>query len=176
MNGKGRASPGLFFVRSEGPVTPAPAEMVLARSKFACGADAGADQPEPRRYERNAMTAIPRTADDRRQPRRHRQQLCLDASRRVVLLATIGGAGMWAVIVVLPAVQAEFGIDRADASLAYTATMIGFAPGNVVIGRAIDRIGYWMPGADRLGRAGRRLPAGRACRRRCCSSRSSRAC
>ena len=62
-----------------------------------------------------------------------------------VLLATIGGAGMWAVVVVLPAVQAEFGVDRADASLPYTATMVGFALGNVVIGRAIDRIGYWRP-------------------------------
>ena len=62
-----------------------------------------------------------------------------------MLLATIGGVGMWAVVVVLPAVQAEFGVDRADASLPYTATMVGFALGNVVIGRAIDRIGYWRP-------------------------------
>ena len=62
-----------------------------------------------------------------------------------VLLATVGGVGMWAVVVVLPAVQAEFGVDRADASLPYTATMIGFALGNVVIGRAVDRIGYWRP-------------------------------
>ena len=62
-----------------------------------------------------------------------------------MLLATIGGVGMWAVVVVLPAVQAEFGVDRADASLPYTATMVGFALGNVVIGRAIDAIGYWRP-------------------------------
>jgi MFS family permease len=62
-----------------------------------------------------------------------------------VLLATIGGAGMWAVVVVLPAVQAEFGVDRADASLPYTATMLGFAFGNVVIGRLIDSIGFWRP-------------------------------
>jgi len=62
-----------------------------------------------------------------------------------MLLATIGGAGMWAVIVVLPAVQAEFGVDRAGASVPYTATMVGFALGNVLVGRAIDRIGYWMP-------------------------------
>jgi MFS family permease len=61
------------------------------------------------------------------------------------VFATIGGVGMWAVIVVLPAVQAEFGVDRADASLPYTATMIGFALGNVLVGRAIDRIGYWIP-------------------------------
>lgn len=62
-----------------------------------------------------------------------------------IVLATIGGVGMWAVVVVLPAVQAEFGVDRADAALPYTATMVGFAAGNVVIGRAIDRMGYWIP-------------------------------
>ena len=62
-----------------------------------------------------------------------------------VLLATIGGAGMWAVVVVLPAVQAEFGVDRAAASIPYTATMVGFAAGNVLVGRAIDRVGYWIP-------------------------------
>jgi len=62
-----------------------------------------------------------------------------------VLIATMGGAGMWAIIVVLPAIQAEFGIDRADASLPYTATMLGFAVGNVVLGRAIDAFGYWRP-------------------------------
>lgn len=62
-----------------------------------------------------------------------------------VVLATIGGVGMWAVVVVLPAVQAEFGVDRAAASMPYTATMVGFAAGNVLVGRAIDRMGYWIP-------------------------------
>lgn len=62
-----------------------------------------------------------------------------------VVLATIGGVGMWAVVVVLPQVQAEFGVDRANASLPYTATMVGFAAGNVLVGRAIDRFGYWRP-------------------------------
>jgi MFS family permease len=62
-----------------------------------------------------------------------------------VLLGTLGGVGMWAIVVVMPTVQAEFGIDRADAALPYTATMLGFAAGNVVIGRAIDRMGYWVP-------------------------------
>lgn len=62
-----------------------------------------------------------------------------------MLLATIGAVGMWAVVVVLPAVQAEFGVDRAAASMPYTATMVGFAAGNVLVGRAIDRMGYWIP-------------------------------
>jgi predicted MFS family arabinose efflux permease len=62
-----------------------------------------------------------------------------------VLLATIGGVGLWSVVVVLPAVQAEFEVSRADASLPFTVTMLGFAAGNVLIGRAIDRWGYWRP-------------------------------
>jgi MFS family permease len=61
------------------------------------------------------------------------------------LLSTIGGVGMWAVVVVLPSLQAEFGVDRADASLPYMMTMLGFALGNVVIGRAIDRLGFVLP-------------------------------
>ncbi len=62
-----------------------------------------------------------------------------------LILGTIGGAGMWAVIVVLPSVQAEFGIDRAGASLSYAATLVGVAVGNVIVGRAIDTVGYWRP-------------------------------
>jgi len=56
-------------------------------------------------------------------------------------IATIGNVGMWAIIVIMPAVQAEFAIDRADASLPYTLTMVGFALGNLVIGRIVDRFG-----------------------------------
>ena len=56
-------------------------------------------------------------------------------------LSLVGNAGMWAIIVILPAVQAEFGVDRATASLPYTLTMVGFALGNWVIGRWVDRYG-----------------------------------
>ncbi len=62
-----------------------------------------------------------------------------------VLIATIGNVGMWAVVVVLPAVQAEFGVDRGAASLPYTMTMVGFALGNVVVGRYVDRFGIALP-------------------------------
>jgi MFS family permease len=62
-----------------------------------------------------------------------------------LVFSTIGGAGMWAVVVVLPQVQAEFGVDRADASIPYTMTMLGFAFGNVLIGRFIDRTGFMLP-------------------------------
>lgn len=62
-----------------------------------------------------------------------------------VLIATIGSVGMWSVVVVLPAVQAEFGVDRASASLPYTMTMVGFAFGNVMLGRFVDRSGIFLP-------------------------------
>ncbi len=53
-----------------------------------------------------------------------------------------GNVGMWAIIVILPAVEAEFGTGRAAASLTYTAAMLGFGLGNLVIGRVADRIGF----------------------------------
>jgi MFS family permease len=62
-----------------------------------------------------------------------------------VLLGTIGSVGMWAGVVTLPAVQAEFGVSRADASLPYTLTMIGFGLGAVGIGRLVDRFGVVPP-------------------------------
>ena len=60
-------------------------------------------------------------------------------------LGTIGGVGMWSVVVVLPAVQADFGIARGEASLPYTFAMIGFAIGGVLIGRLTDRFGIMLP-------------------------------
>ncbi|MFV1600960.1 MULTISPECIES: CynX/NimT family MFS transporter [unclassified Phaeobacter] len=59
-------------------------------------------------------------------------------------IATVANVGMWAVIVVMPAVEAEFGAGRAAASLPYTLTMIGFAVGNLVIGRLVDRFGITL--------------------------------
>jgi MFS family permease len=58
-----------------------------------------------------------------------------------VLLGTIGGLGLWSVVVVLPAVQNDFGVSRAEASLAYTVAMLGFAFGGVLTGRVADRFG-----------------------------------
>ena len=58
-----------------------------------------------------------------------------------LLVACVGNVGMWAVIVILPDMQAEFGIDRGTASLPYTATMAGFAIGSLVVGRWVDRYG-----------------------------------
>ncbi len=58
-----------------------------------------------------------------------------------MLLSTIGGVGMWSVVVVLPAVQNAFGVERAGATIPFTLTMIGFALGGVVAGRVADRFG-----------------------------------
>ena len=62
-----------------------------------------------------------------------------------VLLSTIGGVGMWSVVVALPAVQAEFAVARGGASLPFTLTMFGFAFGGVVLGRLADRAGVMLP-------------------------------
>ena len=68
-------------------------------------------------------------------------------TRLVVTLAlmTIGSSAMYVVAVVLPAVQAEFGVVRADASLPYTLLMIGFGLGGIAMGRIADRFGVmWV--------------------------------
>jgi MFS family permease len=62
-----------------------------------------------------------------------------------LLIGTVGSVGMWAVVVALPAVQSDFGVARADASLPYTLAMLGFGAGAVVIGRLVDRFGVVMP-------------------------------
>jgi MFS family permease len=60
-------------------------------------------------------------------------------------LSTLGGVGMWSVVVALPAVQAEFGVDRGSASLPYTLTMLGFGIGGIFMGRMTDRFGVGPP-------------------------------
>lgn len=62
-----------------------------------------------------------------------------------LLIATLAGVGMWAVVVVLPGIQAEFGIARGAASLPYTVTMVGFAFGTIVLGSMSDRTGIVVP-------------------------------
>jgi MFS family permease len=56
-------------------------------------------------------------------------------------IGSIGGVGMWSVVVVLPAVQAEFGATRGAVSLAFALTMFGFGVGAVATGKITDRFG-----------------------------------
>ena len=62
-----------------------------------------------------------------------------------LLLSTIGGVGMWSVVVVLPNVQAEFGVARGAASFPYTITMICFGIASIFMGRLADRVGIFVP-------------------------------
>ena len=56
-------------------------------------------------------------------------------------LVVLGNSSMYVVSVVLPAVQAEFGIGRADASLPYTLMMICLGLGGLWTGKMADRHG-----------------------------------
>ncbi len=60
-------------------------------------------------------------------------------------LMTVGSGAMYVVAVVLPAVQATFGVSRSDAALPYTALMIGFGLGGLMMGRLADRFGVMVP-------------------------------
>jgi MFS family permease len=60
-------------------------------------------------------------------------------------LSTIGGVGLWAAVVVLPTIEAEFAVGRGGASVPYTAAMVGFAIGGVLMGRLADRLGIMVP-------------------------------
>ena len=60
-------------------------------------------------------------------------------------LMTIGGAGMYAIVVSLKPLAAEFGTGRGAASLAYTLTMIGYGLGGILMGRISDRVGVLWP-------------------------------
>jgi MFS family permease len=69
-------------------------------------------------------------------------------------LMTVGGVGMYSMPVALASIQAEFGVERAAATLPYTLTMIGFGLGGILMGRLSDRFGVIVPvlvGATSLG-------------------------
>jgi MFS family permease len=54
---------------------------------------------------------------------------------------TLGGSSMYVVSVVLPEVQKEFDVSRADASLPYTLMMLGFGAGGLAMGKLADKWG-----------------------------------
>ena len=71
-----------------------------------------------------------------------------DAWTRLIVslaLSTIGGVGMWSVVVALPTVQAEFGVARGAASLPYTLTMVSFGVSSILMGKLSDRFGIIVP-------------------------------
>jgi MFS family permease len=81
----------------------------------------------------------------------HDQTIATDstyaAARLVAALAltTVGACGMYIVPVVLPAVQTEFSIARAQAALPYSLMMICFGLGGLMMGRIADRFGVMVP-------------------------------
>ena len=62
-----------------------------------------------------------------------------------LLLMTIGNGAMWVIPVVLPIVQKDFGVGRAEAALPYTLMMLGFGVGGMLMGRLADRFGLFRP-------------------------------
>ncbi len=62
-----------------------------------------------------------------------------------LMLSTLGGIGLWSTVVVLPSIQAEFGVGRGGASLPYALTLVGFAVGGIFMGRISDRFGIVLP-------------------------------
>ena len=58
-----------------------------------------------------------------------------------LVIGLVANAGMWAVVVIMPAVEAEFALTRAETSLPYMLSMLGYGLGNFIIGRSVDRVG-----------------------------------
>jgi MFS family permease len=73
----------------------------------------------------------------------HRPDSAYAWSRLMVTLAlmTIGASGMYVVPVMLPEVQADFGITRAEASMPYALLMLGWGVGGFLYGHLADRLG-----------------------------------
>ncbi len=61
----------------------------------------------------------------------------------IFLIASFGNVGMWSIVTVMPSIESEFFLDRSQASLPYTTTMVGFAIGNWVFGKLLDRFGLF---------------------------------
>ncbi|MFT4562299.1 MAG: MFS family permease [Gammaproteobacteria bacterium] len=61
------------------------------------------------------------------------------------VLLTIGGVGMYAIIVAMPVIEVEFGATRSQASVPYSMIMLGWAAGTIAMGRLFDRFGIQIP-------------------------------
>lgn len=60
-------------------------------------------------------------------------------------LLTIGGVGMYAVVVAMPVIEYEFKVTRSQASAPYSMIMLGWAAGTIAMGRLFDRFGIQVP-------------------------------
>ena len=58
-----------------------------------------------------------------------------------LIIAIVGNAGMWGIVVIMPNLGDEFQVSRSVLSIPYTLTMLGFALGIVFLGRIVDRFG-----------------------------------
>ena len=61
------------------------------------------------------------------------------------MLSMIGASGMYVVTVILPLLQKEFGTTRADASIPWLLTTLGFGFGGIIVGKITDRRGIFLP-------------------------------
>jgi len=61
-----------------------------------------------------------------------------------LIIAVFANTGMWAVITIMPSLEAEFNTVRSATSMPFTVNMIGFAIGNLVVGRMIDKFGVTL--------------------------------
>lgn len=61
-----------------------------------------------------------------------------------LIIAIFANTGMWAVITIMPDLETDFETARSVTSMPFTLNMIGFAVGNLVIGRIIDRFGVFI--------------------------------
>jgi len=89
-----------------------------------------------------------------RQPARADSREAFVRLMATLAIMTIGASAMYVVPVILPAVQAEFGVPRAQASAPYSLLMIGYGVGGLFMGRLADRRGLVIPlviGAISLG-------------------------
>ena len=48
---------------------------------------------------------------------------------------------MWAIVIVLPDIQKEFNFNRGEVSVLFSFTMVGFALGNFILGKLVDKYG-----------------------------------
>jgi MFS family permease len=134
----------LYLFVASGGATDA-SRRTIRQMRFASSIASGTERPAVLVYTRSAARRRKVTTEVSRQengPDSRKAWLRLGAS---VVLSAIGGVGMWSVVVVLPAVETEFGVTRANASLPYSLTMVGFAFGGVLMGRLADRFGVLIP-------------------------------